>query len=304
LTEQDIRSTPDILAKTITRAAEWREMSAPWLAGPLVVLGCGSSHCVSLAGAALYEAQRHAPAQAVQPTDYCPRPDWTHLAISRTGQTTELVTAMRRAKEAGARVLLLEGAPDSPAAAYADARLPLEFAPEQGIIQTRFVSAALLALRLLCGDAANQHALADLPHRLAQGLAHFVPPAFTATPHLVFLGRDWRYGLARAAAVHLQETALLAPEVHQTLDYRHGPIAAADERTLLWCFDPPEETDSRAVLEAVRRTGASVRCTPDDPLISLAQAQLMAVNMARAHGVDPDAPRHLSRAIVLPAGEA
>jgi glucosamine--fructose-6-phosphate aminotransferase (isomerizing) len=301
LTEQDIRSTPEILAGTIARVAERWESFAPWLVGPLVVLGCGSSYCVGLAGAALYEARHHAPAQAVLPSDYRPRPGWTHLAISRTGRTTELVTAMRRAKEVGARVLLLEGTPDSPAAAYADARLPLEFASEQGIIQTRFVSAALFALRLLFGDTADQQALADLPQRLAQGLKTYDPPPY-ATAHVVFLGRGWRYGLARAAAVHLQETALATPEAHQTLDYRHGPLASADARTLVWCFDPPDDPESRALLEEVRRTGARVRCTPDDPLVSLAQAQLMAVGVAAAHGVNPDAPRHLSRAIILPTG--
>jgi glucosamine--fructose-6-phosphate aminotransferase (isomerizing) len=303
LTERDIRSTPDILAQTVARIAERRRALTPLLAGPLVFLGCGSSYCIGLAGAALYEAQRRVPAQAVLPSDYQPRPGWLHVAISRTGQTTELVTALRRAKQAGARVLLLEGTPGSPAATYADVRLSLEFAPEQGIIQTRFVSAALFALRLLLGDAVAQTALIALPQRLAQGLITFDPASITPTARLVFLGRGWRYGLARAAAVHLQETALAVPEAHQTLDYRHGPLAAADEGTLVWCFDPPEEAASGAVLEEVQRTGARVRCTPDDPLIALAQAQLMAVGVARAHGVDPDAPRHLSRAIVLPAGE-
>jgi glucosamine 6-phosphate synthetase-like amidotransferase/phosphosugar isomerase protein len=32
-----------------------------------------------------------------------------------------------------------------------------------------------------------------------------------------------------------------------------------------------------------------------------AQAQLLAVRVAEARGVDPDAPRHLRRAIVLPS---
>lgn len=303
LTEADIRSTPAILAHTATRVAEYRETLTPFLAGPLLFLGCGSSYCVGLAGAALYEMQRRGPAQAVLPSDYQPRPGWLHLAISRTGQTTELVTALRRAKRAGARVLLLEGTTGCPAAAYADARLPLEFASEQGIIQTRFVSAALFALRLLLDDAAAQRSLGNLPQRLAQGLVTFDPPPSTLAARLIFLGRGWRYGLARAAAVHLQETALVVPEAHQTLDYRHGPLAAADERTLVWCFDPPEQAASQAVLEEVRRTGARVRCTGDDPQIALAQAQLLAVGMARVRGVDPDAPRHLSRAIILPGDE-
>jgi glutamine---fructose-6-phosphate transaminase (isomerizing) len=300
-TERDIQSTPDILAETITRVEQYRGAIAPLLAGPLVVLGCGSSHCVALAGASLYEAHHHVPAQAVPASDYQPRPGWTHLAISRTGQTTELVVAMRRAKAAGARVILLEGEPGSPAAAQADVRLPLEFAPEQGIIQTRFVSAALLALRLLIGGAAIQREMAGLPQQVAEALGRFDAEPLLAATHRVFLGRGWRYGLAQAAAVHLQETALAVPEAHQTLEYRHGPLAAADQRTLVWCFDSPEEAESAAVLEEVRPTGAGVRCTPDDPQVSLVQAQLLAVRLATAQGIDPDAPRNLRRAIVMAA---
>jgi len=101
LTEGDIRSTPEILAGTIARVEQCRGTLAPMLTGPLVLLGCGSSHCVALAGADLYEAHGHGPAQAVFPSDYVPRPDWLHLAISRTGQTTELVGAMRAGEGGG-----------------------------------------------------------------------------------------------------------------------------------------------------------------------------------------------------------
>ena len=181
--------------------------------------------------------------------------------------------------------------------------LPLEFAPEQGVIQTRFVSAALLALRLLIGGAAAKQSLAGLPQQVAEALERFDAGPLLAATHRVYLGRGWRYGLAMAAAVHLQESALMVPEAHRTLEYRHGPLAAADSRTLLWCFDSPEEAESAAVLAEVGRTGAAVRCPADDPLVSLVQAQLLAVRLATAHGLDLDAPRHLRRAIVIASPE-
>src|SRR5256714_138779 len=192
VTEQDIYSTPAILRQTLARVDERGNTLAPWLHGPAVFLGCGSSYCIALAAAALYEVARGVPAQGIMASEYRPRPEWTHVAISRTGKTTELVEAMRRARETGARVALVGGEPGAPAQDHADAG------------------------------------------------------------------------------------------------------------SLVWGFDPPDDAASAAVLDDVRRTGATIRCTDDDPLVAAAQAQFLAVRMAEAHGVDPDAPRHLSRAIVLP----
>lgn len=120
---------------------------------------------------------------------------------------------------------------------------------------------------------------------------------------MVYLGCRWRYGLALVAALNLQKTALIVPEGHQTLDYRHGPIASADERTLVWCFDPLDDPEAAAVIEDVRETGATVRWTGDDPLVSLVQSQLFAVRVAESRGLNPDEPRHLTRTVVLPEAE-
>lgn len=301
--EEEIRSTPAIARATLSRLDEVAGAVAPLLAGPLVFLGCGSSYAIACAAAAYYEEARGLPAQAIVPSDYRPRPGWVHVAISRTGQTTELVSAMRRARAAGAPVLLLGGDPGAPAAAAATTQVALEFAPEQSVIQTRFISAALLALRYLIGDAATRQALRVIPALLDGALAAFDPAPLETFEHLVFLGRGWRHGLALAAALNLQETALCVPEAHQTLEYRHGPIACADQGTLVWPFDASGDPLSDAVLADVRRTGATVHQPPEEPSISLAQAQLLAVHLAARRGADPEAPRHLSRAIVLPALE-
>lgn len=297
LIEKDIRSIPAILRQTYARIEERRDALMPLLNGPMIFLGCGSSYCVAMALAALYEQERHAPAQAIIASDYIPRAGWTHVAISRTGETTELVAALKRAQEAGGRCLLVVGEQGSPAEAHADTVLALEFAPEQGVIQTRFVVAATQAIRLLI--TGTHELMDDLPESMEQALTTFDPTPLLRFEHVVYLGRGWRYGLAGAARLNLQETALMVSEAHQTLDYRHGPIASADERTLVWCFDPRDDAASAAVIDDVRRTGATVQWAKVDPLIAVAQSQLFALRKAEARGLDPMAPRNLSRAIIL-----
>jgi len=190
--EEDILSTPDILRRTYERVAARKDTLGVPFGGPVALLGCGSSYCVALAAAAAYEREQAAPAQAIVASDYRPRPDWTHIAISRTGRTTELVRAMERARAAGAPVLLLGGEEDSPAARVADAVLPLEFAAEQGVIQTRFVSASIVALNTLLRAGKAEDRAWGLPDRVAQGLAALDPTPLLRFDHVVFLGRGSR----------------------------------------------------------------------------------------------------------------
>jgi glucosamine--fructose-6-phosphate aminotransferase (isomerizing) len=295
--EQDIRSIPTILRQTQERINERKDALEPLLAGPIVFLGSGSSYCVAKALASLYEQERHGPGQAFIASEYIPRSGWMHIAISRTGETTEVVTAMQRIHEAGGTCLLLTGEQRSPAEEYANAVLTLEFASEQGVIQTRFIVAATQALRILM--AASHMPPDDLPEQMERALTSFDATPLLAFDHVVYLGRGWGYGLACAARLNLQETALMIPEAHQTLDYRHGPIASADERTLVWCFDPPDDPLSAAVIDDVRQTGATVQWTNVDPLIAVAQSQLFALHKAGSRGLDPLSPRHLSRAVIL-----
>jgi len=297
--EDDIRSTPAILRRTSARIAEHKTAFGALFGGPAILLGCGTSYCVGLAAAASYERKRHVPAQAIIASDYVPRAGWMVVAISRTGQTTELLRAMQAAQAIGVPVFLLAGEDASPAAQYADAVLPLEFAAEAGVVQTRFITAATAALRALMFDEGSGDTIGDLALEMEQSLAAFDPTPFLRFDHVVFLGRGPQYGLACAAALNLQETALLVPEAHQTLDYRHGPIAAADANTLVWAFDAASDTESAAVLDDVRNTGATVYAAAADPLITLAQAQLVAFFRARTGNLDPTAPRNLVRAIIL-----
>jgi hypothetical protein len=53
----------------------------------------------------------------------------------------------------------------------------------------------------------------------------------------------------------------------------------------------------------VLQTGATWISSPRDPLADLVLAQKLAVARGLAKGLDPDHPRHLTRAVVLSASE-
>jgi fructoselysine-6-P-deglycase FrlB-like protein len=82
------------------------------------------------------------------------------------------------------------------------------------------------------------------------------------------------------------------------MEYRHGPISVADERTAVWPLGAVDD----ALLTDVAATGATVVEDGRDPMASLVLAQRVAVALARARGLDPDRPRNLARSVVLDDG--
>jgi fructoselysine-6-P-deglycase FrlB-like protein len=53
--------------------------------------------------------------------------------------------------------------------------------------------------------------------------------------------------------------------------------------------------------EDIASTGATVLTFDEDPLATLVRAQIVAEALARARGLNPDRPRHLTRSVVLAA---
>ena len=126
-------------------------------------------------------------------------------------------------------------------------------------------------------------------------LAGGLPPGAEAAGSFVFLGRGWTIGLANEAALKLCEAARIPAESYPALEYRHGPIALADERTVVWALGGID-----ADLAAdVRDVGAAFVETGYHPLADLVLVQRVALALALAQGLDPDHPRNLTRSVVL-----
>jgi fructoselysine-6-P-deglycase FrlB-like protein len=254
----------------------------------VAVVGCGTSLNAAVAYARLREAAGQGETDAWPASEFPTARRYDRvLAISRTGTTTEVLLALR-ALPAGVPTTALTAVPGSPLAALAGTVVPLDFADERSVVQTRFPTALLVLLRASLGEDVS-----GLP-ALAEGAVGAALPAGEFRQY-TFLGTGWAAGIAAEAALKAREAAGAWAEAYPAMEYRHGPISVADERTLVWFFGVPPA----GLVEEVRHTGASVEAAPADPLVDLVRAQRLAVRLAGARGLDPDRPRHLARSIIL-----
>jgi fructoselysine-6-P-deglycase FrlB-like protein len=211
------------------------------------------------------------------------------VAISRSGTTTEVLDLLR-ALPAGILSTAIVGDPRSPAVGAVHEAIALPFADERSVVQTRFATTALALLRASLG-ADLSPAIADAKAAATETLP--LDPA--DIEQVTFLGRGWTVGLAYEAALKCREAAAFWAEAYPAMEYRHGPIAIGAPGRAVWAFGdvPP------GLAAEVGPTGATFVHCGRDPLADLVLAQRFAVALAVHRGLDPDAPRHLTRSVVL-----
>ena len=289
-----------ITSEIASQPTLWRKAAAmaPAVVGrlpapgePAVAIGCGTSYHIARAYAALREEKDLGLTDAAIASELPPHRSYGRVvAISRSGTTTEVLRTLEGVKGRIATVAVT-AVPDSPVASCADETVVLDFANEQSVVQTRFATTALALLRAHIGDRLEA-AIADGEAALAGAL----PVAPSDFRQFVFLGQGWTVGLAHEAALKLREATRTYSESYPAMEYRHGPISLAGERTLVWVLGSPDP----AVAEDAAATGASVRVASVDPMAELVLVHRVAIALAEAKGLDPDRPRHLSRSVVLP----
>lgn len=275
--DEEIASQP----QSWRRAAEHEGMDKlPQPGERVAVVGCGTSWFMAMAYAALRETAGQGETDAFAASEF---PRGRHydrvVAITRSGTTTEVL-------DLNPDTVIL-GDITSPAAS-APHVIALPWADERSVVQTRFATSALALLRASLGE--------DLSGAIADATAALSLPLDTDIEQVTFVGRGWTVGLAHEAALKCREAASFWAESYPAMDYRHGPISIAAPGRIVWAFG---EVPS-GLADQVGQTGATFVRHDLDPMASLVAAQRLAVALAQRQGLNPDAPAHLTRSVVLP----
>ncbi|MET8761888.1 sugar isomerase [Lentzea sp. NPDC004782] len=291
-TAAEITSQPDCWRRAIALATEPEVAAALPAPGERVaVVGCGTSLFMAQACARLREDEGLGETDAFPASEFPFNRRYDRvLALSRSGTTTEVADVLARLRSKVPTTAVV-GAPGTPVTELADQVVALEFADERSVVQTRFATTALVLLRAHLGERL-EHAVLDAEQALADPL----PADLVARSQFTFLGgAPWTTGLAAEAALKMREASLSWTESYPAAEYRHGPIAITDETSLVWVFGTAPEGLELDVARAGGRWVAHDR----DPLAELVSVHRLAVEVALRRGLDPDAPRNLTRSVIL-----
>lgn len=285
--QREIASQPDCWVRALQSAGEAARV-LPARGERVAVIGCGTSWHVASAIAAAREAAGHGETDAF-PASELPLRDYdTLLAVTRSGTTIEVLDALRNAHGSARKVGITADA-SAPIREATDQLLVLDYADEQSVVQTRFATTVLTVARAHIG-----HDLGPVVKQARAAVAADLDDWLIDRPHYVFLGRGWSIGVAREAALKLQEAALARSEAYPALEYRHGPLSAATGDSVVWLLG----VNDTVLVSDIARTQATVVVAGRDPQAELVLAQRVAVATALVRGLDPDRPRHLARSVV------
>jgi glutamine---fructose-6-phosphate transaminase (isomerizing) len=292
VTVQEIDSQPAVWQRAVT-TPELVEAARDALAAPgerVLAIGCGTSWFVAQSYAALRESAGLGETDAVCASEVTGARRYDRvIAFTRSGTTTEVLDALARVP-AGTRRVAVSAVTAAPIVSACDASIVLTFADEASIVQTRFPTTVLALARTVLGEG-TEH----LPAAAQAALDAPLPADPAGIDHVVFLGSGWTVGLAHEAALKVREAAQGWSESYPAMDFRHGPMAVAGPRSLVWIFgDMPA-----GMVDTVVATGARLHHDTLDPLAGLVLAQRFATALAAHRGLDPDRPRLLTRSVIL-----
>jgi glucosamine--fructose-6-phosphate aminotransferase (isomerizing) len=257
------------------------------------------------------------------------------VLMSRSGETTETMRAAEMLQSyKTVQTLAVTCNAHSELEKLCTHTFKMEWADEKSTVMTRSFTAILLAFQRLglefVGDAVLSDALHELPkHGQAWLDANAKRIQDFATRRkftdYVFLGQGVHYWLAEEAALKVTEMSSSYAQVYHSLEFRHGPRSIAGPETLITFFMSDAAREQEITLaKELKELGAAVCVVVNhadgelknhlDLLLELGldapesaryaltaiPAHLLGTAVGLRKGLNPDAPRNLTRAVVLP----
>lgn len=300
----------------------------------ILLVARGSSDNAAIYGRYLVETHLGIQASLAAPsvaTHYQARLDLSDalvVSVSQSGRTEEIVEVQRWATSLGAATVAISNDADSPLATEADVPLTTQAGTERAVPATKSYTSQLAALAGLAATLDGGEGLWPLLDRVPgevarlesaeEGVAGAVD-VLAESEDVLVTGRGLVFGTALEVGLKLEETCLQPVRGLSYADLRHGPIAVVGPgltAVVVAAQDGPMLAPIVELAGDLARRGAGVLSIGGDPALAgasayhvpgpdlpeavapiglIVPAQLIVESLARRLGLDPDAPRGLSK---------
>lgn len=256
------------------------------------------------------------------------------MIFSRSGETSEAIAAARAIQRHGGAVIAVGCDATTALMRLADAAVEIAEGREESAAQTRSFAGMYVAAEVIVGLLRQQQRsdgaddFLGALHQLPILGPSYIQRARAAVGSLAsdeiieriyVLGSGIRYGIACEAALKFQEMSLTNIHAYHPLEFRHGPMSMADEHALvIGLIGEVHAREELAVLAEAQALGAQAvaiteRLYPEmndldgafgfesglleyaRTVLYLPPLQLMAYERGIAKGLNPDAPRNVTK---------
>jgi glucosamine--fructose-6-phosphate aminotransferase (isomerizing) len=247
------------------------------------------------------------------------------IGVSQSGAGDDINQVLETAKNSGAYTLGITNEAESAMAKIADETLLIHAGREKSVAATKTYTGQMLHFYMLAAQLADEEIQFEkIPHFSAQVLqlkskVEELVERYVFMDNCVVVGRGMNYGNSYELALKLMETCYVVAERFSSADFFHGPLAIVERRFPVILFAPSGVTkksntdlltrlrelhaDSLSITNDAEIAGLSSRALmmPQEideflsPIPNIIPAQLFAALLSEAKGINPDAPRSLSK---------
>lgn len=299
----------------------------------IVLVARGSSDNAALFGRYLLEITTGIPVSLSAPsvhTIYGAKLRLDHalvVGVSQSGEGEDINTVLENARAGGAYTVGITNEPNSSMTSLVDEALLTHGGKERSVAATRTFTGQMLLFYMLAAE------LSASPPKLSyEAIPGFVDRAleqraailelvqrYVFMENCVVVGRGLAYANAYELALKLMETCYVVAERFSSADFLHGPLAMVERHFPVILFAPPGvmlpgvkslierlnelHADTLAITSDLDAAGSCTRSIimPKEideflaPIPYIVPGQLFAALLAEAKGLNPDAPRSLSK---------
>ena len=297
----------------------------------IYIIGAGTSYHAGLVAKHLFVNLARLPVEVILASEF---EDYTTLiddgtlilAISQSGETADVLSAVNLAKKRGASVLSIVNTPTSTLTRESEQTLYLNCGPEVGVAATKTFTAQLAVIYSILARLTNltidskQIAKAVNDVFSVERQIAYLAQAFLTSKDCYFIGRGINYPIALEGALKLKELAYIHAEGLAAGELKHGALALISEGVPVIALNPRDKTYRNTlsnVAEIKARGGRVIGISEASnslydyhieipsvkeifyPLVEIIPLQMFAYYSALERGQNPDYPRNLAKSVTV-----
>ena len=255
-------------------------------------------------------------------------PDSTLITISQSGESADVLEAVKIAKESNAKILSIVNLLNSSLSQQSSLAIGLNCGPEIGVAATKSFTSQLAILYKITDQLCNGCVNPDwkkVSDAISQVLSNNLKIKELAKnlkeiTDIYVLGRGIHLPIAREAALKLKELSYIHAEGIPGGELKHGPLALMDSNVYVIIINPSDSTynDTLNSANEIKARGAKIIGISDKkndvydhwieipsvdealyPIVEIVPIQLLAYYSALEKKTDPDYPRNLAKSVTV-----
>jgi glucosamine--fructose-6-phosphate aminotransferase (isomerizing) len=249
----------------------------------IVILACGTSYHAGVVGRYVIEEWARIPVEPDIASEWRYRnpvlsKDTLVIGISQSGETADVLAAVKLAREKGARTVAITNMMGSQLTREVDSVLYTRTGLEVGVAASKTFTAQVALISLLSLKLAEVKKtippkeiefILDELYRLPEHMQAFldgnhpieeIAQRYYDRPFFLYLGRHIGLPVALEGALKLKEISYIPTEAYSAGEMKHGPIALLDEDTPVVCVATDSHVYDKVVsnIQESRARGAHV----------------------------------------------